>query len=113
MHTAVTQLAVVQIGLLAHLASLFCHTCHFLAHLLAFLNLLQYDIGDVSILVQEIVYVDLDEVTYELVYGYTALGSRAQRAQLDLRLALEQRLLQQPYRYGYRHTRSSCPNIPL
>ena len=93
MYAAVAQLAVVQAGLLRHLAGLLCHACHLLAQLLALGDLLQDDVGHVGVLVEVVIDLFLDEVANELVDADTAFGLRRGAAELHLRLALEERLL--------------------
>ena len=78
MYAAIAQLAVVQIGFLAALASQFCHTCHCLAFAFAVLHLLDDDGGDIGVLVQIVIDLFLHKVTNELIDGNASLGSRCQ-----------------------------------
>ena len=92
-YAAITQLAVVQVGFLAHLARFLGHTSHCLALTLALRHLLQDDFGHIRILVQEVIYLALHEVAYEFVDGDAAVGFCGERTQLDFGLAFEERLL--------------------
>ncbi len=108
MYAAVAQLAVVQVGLLGALAGQLGDAGHGLALLLALLYLLHHHLGGVGVLVQVVVHLLLDEVAHIFinrgghgVVGVDRRGGRrhGQRAQLDLRLALEHGLLY-VQRYG-------------
>ena len=64
---AVAQLAVVQIGFLGTFAGQLGNAGNGFALFFALLNLLQDDVGNLQVLVEIVVYVFLDEITYELV----------------------------------------------
>ena len=92
-YPTVTQLTIVQVGLLAHLASLLGHTSHLLADTLTLLHLRENHLSHVSILVQEIIHLLLDEIPHKLVDAHPTLRRSRQRAQFHLSLTLKQRLL--------------------
>ena len=93
MYAAVAQLAVVQVGLLCPLTCQLGDASHRLTLPLALLNLLLQDVGTVFLVdVQVVVDLTLEEVADILIDGL-AIGRHERAAQLNLGLALEDRLL--------------------
>ena len=93
MYATVTQLAVVQVGLLGAFACQFCHARHCLAFFLALLYLLQHHVGHVLVFVQEVIDFCLYEVTYVFVYAHAAVGCHGERAEFYFRLTFKHWLL--------------------
>ena len=92
MDAAVAQLAVMQVGLLGALAGQLGHSCHSLPFALAGGNLLEHRIGNIRILMQEVIHFLLDEVAHVFVYRNPA-RAHGERTELNLGLALEHGLL--------------------
>lgn len=72
MHRAVQQLIVVQVNFFGFFACLACDAGHCLAAALAFLYLVQDDIGYVKVAVQVVVQFALDKVAYEFGHRRSA-----------------------------------------
>ena len=73
---AVAQLAVVEVGLLGALACQFRNAGNGLALRFAFLYLLADYFCHVEMLVEEVVYVFLDEIAHKLIHAHTREGGR-------------------------------------
>ena len=85
---AVAQLAVVQIGFLGALTGQFGNAGHLLALFLAGLYLLQHHLGHISVLVQIVIHLGLDEIANIFVHAH-AVGAHGERTELDFGLALK------------------------
>ena len=98
---AVAEFAVVQVGLFGALAGQFRHARYGFALLLAFLDFLLNDFGDVKVAVEVVVYVFLDEIAHKFVHAHARegegvavhvlVGSHSERAEFDFRLAFKER----------------------
>ena len=98
MDAAVSQFAVMQVGLLGTLTGLLGYAGYLLALLLGLQDLLEDDIGHLGILVQQVIDLLLDKITYKLIERYATVGTHGGGAQLNLGLALKHRLFDV---YGY------------
>ena len=92
MDAAVAQLTVVQVCLLCTLTCQLRHACHCLALALALLHLVLNGLCHFAMYVQVVVDLRLDEVAHILIDGLPT-RCHLRRAQLNLRLTLEHRLL--------------------
>ena len=89
---AVTELTVVEVGLLGTLTGQLGHTRHRLTLPFALLDLIFQDLCHVSMDMQVVVHLLLDKVAHIFINA-DPVGSHGQGAQLDLRLTLEHRFL--------------------
>ena len=89
--TAVAQLTIMEVGFLGALTGQFRHTGHCLALPLTLLDLPFQHLSHISMDVQIVIHLLLDEVADIFVDAYT-IGSHRQRSEFDLRLTLEHRL---------------------
>ena len=81
-----------QIRLLRTFTSQLCHTGHRLALALTLLDFLLNDLGNVTVDMQVVIHLLLDEITHILIDGLTT-RSHQRRTQLNLGLTLKDRLL--------------------
>ena len=101
MHAAVAQFAIVEVGLFGPLTRQFRYASDGLALLLVLLDFLEEHVGHVEVFVEIVVDILLHEVANEFVDTHAReregvaigvfVGRHSERAELDFRLALEER----------------------
>ena len=92
MDTAIAKFTVMQVRLLGTLASQFGHTGHGLSFPFRRSNLLEHGVGNLRILVQEIVHLLFDEITHIFIHRHS-VRTHGQRTEFDLGLTFKHRFL--------------------